>query len=190
MRQIILASISPRRRQVFKFLGLKFKSVDSGYKEIVKKSLKPAELVKFLALGKAKAAAKKYPKAVIIAADTMIVFKGKVIGKPKSKKDAEQMLNNFSGKSNLVITGTVILDAASKQVIVTVAETKIYFKKLSAHHINSYIESGEPFDKAGGYNPQGAGFGLIKNIEGDFTNSLGLPMTQVFNALKKLGIKN
>jgi septum formation protein len=188
-KQIILASTSPRRRQLFKLLGLKFKAVDPGYEEIVDPKLSHTELVKFLALGKAHAAAKKYPNSVIVAADTMVSFNGKILGKPKNKKEAETMLKSFSGNAQDVLTGVVVLDASTKQVIVAVDKIKVYFKKLSTQDILSYIKTAEPFDKAGGYGPQGPGFNLIQKIEGEFTNILGLPMAVVFNALEKLGVK-
>ncbi len=188
-KQIILASVSPRRKQIFKLLGLKFKVADSKYKEVMNQKMRHQDLVRFLALGKAKAAAKKYPRAVIVAADTVVSFKGKAIGKPKNPKQAFLMLKNFSGKAQEVITGLVVLDAASKQVITSLGTSKIYFKKLSDKDITTYVKSGEPYDKAGGYNLQGRGFALIEKIDGDFTNNLGLPMNLLYNALQKLGIK-
>ncbi len=188
-RKIILASTSPRRQQIFKLLDIKFKVADSGYEEVVNPKLKHEELVKFLALGKAHAAAKKYPNAIIVAADTMVSFRGKAIGKPKNKEEAEKILKAFSGQSHEVISGVAVLDAKSKQVIIFVDKIKIYFKKLSPKDIAAYIKSGNPFDKAGGYNLQGPGFSLISKIEGDFSCGLGLPMTKVFNTLEKLGVK-
>jgi septum formation protein len=188
-RQIILASTSPRRLELLRLLRIKFKAVDSGYEEVVNPRLNHYDLVKFLALGKARAAARKYPKDVIIAADTMVSFRGKIIGKPKNAKDAEKMLKSFSGKAQDVITGVAVLDAQTKQVVTATDKIRVYFKKLSASEISKYIKSGEPFDKAGAYGPQGLGFNLINKIEGDFTNILGLPMVIVFNALEKLGVK-
>lgn len=174
---------------MFRLLKIKFRAADSGFKEVVDSKLSHKDLVTFLALGKATAAAKKYPKAIIIAADTMVSFRGKAIGKPKNKKEAVKMLKSFSGKAQEVITGVAVLDAQTRQVVTAVDKIKIYFKKLSAQDISSYVNSGEPFDKAGGYNLQGAGFELIQKIEGDFTCALGLPMSIVFNALEKLGVK-
>jgi septum formation protein len=188
-RQIILASTSPRREQVFKLLNIKFKVVDSGYEEVVDPKLTHEELVKFLALGKAHAAAKKYPNAVIVAADTMVSFQGKILGKPKNKKDAERMLKSFRGKSQEVLTGVAVLDSRTKQVILGTEKIIVYFKKLLPQEISAYIKTGEPFDKAGAYSPQGSGFNLIEKIEGEFTNILGLPMPLVFNSLAKLGVK-
>jgi septum formation protein len=188
-RQIILASTSPRRLELFKLLNIEFKVVDSGYEEIVKNNLSHTELVKFLALGKAEAAAKKYPRALIVAADTMVSFRGEIIGKPKDKAEAIAMLKSFSGKVQILVTGVVVMDAASGKKVITVVTSKIYFKKLSERDILDYVRRANPYDKAGGYNLQGLGLNLIKKVEGDFTNNLGLPMGVVFNALQKLGVK-
>ncbi len=189
MRQIILASVSPRRKRLFKLFDIKFKVADSKYEEVMHKHLGHARLVKFLALGKAKSAAKKYPRAIIVAADTIVSFRGKAIGKPKTPKEAAAMLKDFSGKTHSLITGTAVLDAQTGKAFTNVTKSEIYFRKVSRKEILNYVDSGEPFDKAGGYNLQGAGFNLIKKISGDFTNNLGLPMGVVFNFLKKLGVK-
>lgn len=188
MREIILASTSPRRKQLMRLLNIEFKVVDSGYEEIIHKHLSNEQLVKFLALGKARAAAKKYPKAIIIAADTMVVFGAKILGKPKNRAEAFSMLKSFSGNQQFVLTGVVVMDAASGKKFVSATKTKLYFKKLSNEAISSYVDSGEPFDKAGGYNLQGLGFNLIEKVEGSFTNCVGMPLEVVFNALERLGI--
>jgi septum formation protein len=140
-----------------------------------------------LALGKAKAAAKKYPRALIIAADTMVSFRGKAIGKPKNKAEAAAMLKSFSGKAQTLVTGVAVMDAASGKMLTKIITSKIYFKKLSDRDIQDYVCKANPFDKAGGYNLQGLGLSLIKKVQGDFTNNLGLPMGVVFNALQELG---
>jgi septum formation protein len=188
-RQIILASISPRRRELMNLLKIKFKAVDSGYTEVMHKHLSPKDLVRFLAVGKARAAAKKYPKAIIIAADTVVSFKGKAIGKPKNKQEVFKMLKSFSGQTQEVFTGAVVLDAANKAILTTVATSKIYFKALSQKEIFTYSKSGEAMDKAGGYGPLGKGMNLLKKIEGDYTTAIGLPMEFVFNALAKLDVE-
>lgn len=189
MRKIILASVSPRREQVFKLLNVKFIIRDSGYVEVMHKHLPHEKLVKFLALGKARAAAKKYPSAIIVAADTIVSFQGKAIGKPKTLKEVTLMLKSFSGKPHTLITGTAVVDAKSGRTFSNVTKSRIYFRKLSTKEITAYVKSGEPFDKAGGYNLQGKGFNLIAKIEGDFTNNLGLPMGVVFNFLQRFRVK-
>ncbi len=189
MRQIILATISPRRRQMFKLFGIPFKAVDSGYEEVVHKHLSVEQLVKYLALGKAKAAAKKYPKAIIIAADSVAYFKGKIIGKPKTRQEAIQNFKDFSGKHHEFITGTAVLDAKTGRLITNVTKSKIYFRKLEQKDILDYIKRGHPYDKAGGFSPQGIGFNLLEKMTGDFNNNLGLPLGFVYNALEKLNVK-
>ena len=188
-KQIILASVSPRRKMLLKLLRIKFKAVDSGYKEIMHKHLSHHELVKFLALGKAEAAAKKYPQSIIIAADTVVYFKGKAVGKPKNKADAFSMLKSFSGKAQELVTGVVVMDSENKIILSKVFKDKIYFRNLSNSQIAAYIKSGESLDKAGGYGPLGKGINLVKKLEGDYTAALGLPMEFVVNALLKLGVE-
>lgn len=187
-KEIVLASTSPRRRQVIELLGQKVLVVGSDYQEVVDPKLSHDNLVKFLALGKAQAVAKQHPKAVIISADTMVSFKGKIIGKPNNEQEATEMMQMFSGKSFKVITGTVVLDASTGKKVIGVTDIIITFKKLSTKQIAEYVKTKEPYDKAGGFNLQGGGFNLIAKINGDFTHGLGLPMTFVFNALKKLGV--
>lgn len=147
------------------------------------------QLVKFLALGKAKAAATKYPKAIIIAADTIVSFQGKALGKPKSKEDAIKVLRSLSGKAHYVISGAVVLDASSKKIFTTHGKNKVYFRKLSQSDILNYINTGEAMDKAGAYGFIGGGFNLVKKIEGDLTTNLGLPLGFVVDSLLKLGVK-
>lgn len=172
-----------------KLLKIKFKAVDSGFEEVVDPKLSHGELVKFLALGKARATAKKYPKAIIIAADTMVSFKGRIIGKPKNKADTFKMLKSFNGKPQDVVTGAVVMDAESNKFLTTVVRTQVYFKKLSDKDILNYIASGESLDKAGGYGPIGKGINLIARTEGEYTASLGLPMKFVLDSLAKFKVK-
>src|SRR5579864_2345197 len=173
-RQIILASASPRRKQLLSLLAIKYKAVDSGFVEKIHHGITPEKLVNQLALGKAKAAAKKYPKAIIIAADTVVVHNGKAMGKPKSREEAIGMLKSFSGKSHFIISGLAIVDG--KKTLAASEKVKVYFKKLSTHDIIDYIETREPMDRAGAYALQDLGFNLIAKIEGDLTAAIGLPM--------------
>ena len=190
MRQIILASISPRRKFLLSLLHLKFKVVDSQYEEVMHQHLPHQRLVQFLALGKARAAAKKYPNAIIVAADTIVSLGGRAIGKPKTKQEAYEMIKTFSDKkTHYAVSGAVVLDAKTHRVFTTADTVKIYFKKLSKQEILNYVDSGEAMDKAGGYGPLGRGLNLIQKIEGDYTTAIGLPMGFVVSALCQLGIK-
>jgi septum formation protein len=188
-RQVILASTSPRRKQLLELLRVKFKAVDPGYEEIMDQKMRHEDLVKFLALGKAQAAAKKYPNAVIIAADTVVSFNGKAIGKPKNKAVAEKMLKSLGAKSHYIISAVAVLDSKTKQVFVAADKIKIYFRKLSSADIKNYIATGEPMDRAGAYAFQGLGFNFVEKLEGDITTAVGMPMELVYNFLQKLGVK-
>lgn len=188
-REIVLASISPRRRELMKLLKIKFKAVDSGYEEVMHRHLPHDQLVEFLALGKAKSAAKKYSSSIIISADTIVSFQGKAIGKPKNKSDLLKMLKSFSGKPQEAVTGTVVLDARSGKVFSDVSKVKIVFRKLSQKEILEYAEDKQAYDKAGGYGPIDKGINLLQSINNDYTIALGLPVSFVLNSLIKLGVK-
>ena len=188
MRKIILASASPRRKEILKKTGLNFSICTSDYKEDINLSLKPRALAKFLSRKKAERVAHKYKNAIIIAADTFIVFKNRLLGKPHTDKEAETMLNMLNGKAHSVITGFTIMDTSSKKILSRSVETKVYFKKLSRKEINAYVRSKEPLDKAGAYAIQGLGSVFIERIDGDFLNVVGLPLLALTESLKKFGI--
>jgi septum formation protein len=188
MRKIILASASPRRKEILRKTGLNFSICTSDYKEDINLSLKPRALAKFLSRKKAETVAHKYKNAIIIAADTFIVFKNRLLGKPHTDKEAEKMLNMLNGKAHSVITGFTIMDTASKKILSRSVETKVYFKKLGRKEINAYVRSKEPLDKAGAYAIQGLGSVFIEKIDGDFLNVVGLPLRALTESLKKFGI--
>jgi septum formation protein len=188
MRKIILASASPRRKEILRETGLNFSTCTSDYKEDINLSLKPRALAKFLSRKKAETVAHKYKNAIIIAADTFIVFKNRLLGKPHTDKEAEKMLHMLNGKAHSVITGFTIMDTASKKILSRSVETKVYFKKLGRKEINAYVRSKEPLDKAGAYAIQGLGSVFIERIDGDFLNVVGLPLRALTESLKKFGI--
>jgi len=188
MRKIILASASPRRKEILRKTGLNFSICTSDYKEDINLSLKPRALAKFLSRKKAETVAHKYKNAIIIAADTFIVFKNRLLGKPHTDKEAEKMLNMLNGKAHSVITGFTIMDTASRKILSRSVETKVYFKKLGRKEINSYVRSKEPLDKAGAYAIQGLGSVFIERIDGDFLNVVGLPLRALTESLSKFGI--
>lgn len=190
MRTVILASSSPQRKELFKKLGVQFKAVPSDFYENLNLSLSPRRLAMYLARGKAEAVRKKYPKTIIVAADTIVVFGKKVLGKPKTCCTAQKMLKMLSGKCHSVITGFTIIDGVREKSVSGFAETKVYFRKLSSEKINRYIRSGEPLDKAGAYAIQGRGAIFVDKIEGDYYNVVGFPLSRIANALKSLGVKS
>ncbi len=188
MRKIILASSSPRRKDILRNAGLKFKTANSNYEEDLSLKLEPHKLAKFLSKEKASAVAHKYKDAVIISADTFILFKSNILGKPHTKARAKKMLEMLNNKTHSVITGFTVLDTASGKRTSKSVETKVTFKKLSAKEIDAYVRTGEPLDKAGAYGIQGLGALLVRKIDGDYLNVIGLPLTSLADCLKKFSI--
>lgn len=150
--------------------------------------MKPRDLARFLSFKKAEAIATMHKNAVIIAADTFIVFQDRLLGKPHTEKEAKKMLAMLNGRTHSVITGFTVLDSDSAKKVSRSVETKVYFKKLTIKEINAYVRTGEPLDKAGAYAIQGLGSAFIKKIEGDFLNVVGLPLSALCRTLKKFGI--
>lgn len=187
-RKIILASASPRRKEILELTGLKF-SVDAGFfEEDMNLGLKPHQLARFLSAEKAKTIAVKYTNALVIAADTFIVFKDHLMGKPHTKDEAERMLTLLNGNAHSVITGFTIIDTNTKKKLSRSVETRVYFRKMTDREIEAYVKTGEPLDKAGAYAIQGIGAMIVKKIEGDYFNVMGLPLCSLTDALKKFGI--
>ena len=188
MRTIILASASPRRREILKKTGLTFRVDGGAYDEEMRPGLSPRALARSLSAAKAEAVAVKYRNAIIIAADTFIVCRKKILGKPHSAEEAKRMLTALNGRSHSVITGFTIMDTGTNKRISRSAETRVFIKKLSKEEIEAYVRTGEPLDKAGAYAIQGLGAALVRKIEGDYFNVMGLPLSELLNALKKFGI--
>ena len=188
MKPIILASTSTRRQELLQKIGLKFQAVASDYEEDMSLKLKPKALAKKLSLGKAVAVAAKHPNHLIIAADTFIALKDRLLGKSHTAPQAIKMLKHISGKTISVITGFTIIDTASGKKISQAIETKVLIKKLSPAEINGYVKTKEPLDKAGAFGIQGLGAVIVKRIDGDFYNVMGLPLYDLSEALKKFGI--
>jgi len=170
-------------------MGLDFEAVVSDFEEKIDAKLSPHKLAEKLSLGKAKSVAYKYNNAIIIAADTFVIFNEKIIGKPIDDKDAKRILRLLSGKGHSIITGFTILDTKVNRSVTKSVETKVTFKKLSDKEIDSYIKTGEPLDKAGAYGIQEKGGIFIKKIDGDYFNIVGLPIYSVVEELKKFGVE-
>lgn len=188
MKKIILASASPRRKEVLKKTGLRFRVEASGYEEETKSGLRPQSLARFLSRQKAKAVALRHKNALVISADTFIFFKGEILGKPHTSEEATRMLSSLNGRMHTVITGFTIIDTENGKIISRSAKTGVYFRKVTPQEIKSYVKSGEPLDKAGGYAIQGRGAFLVKKIEGDFYNVVGLPLGMLIKVLKEFGV--
>ncbi len=189
IKEIILASASPRRKELLELIGLQFKVDPSDYKEDMNLKLSPYELARALSLEKAKSVAGKYNNAIIIAADTFVIIRGQILGKPHTEEEARRMLALLDGATHLVITGFTILDTDTGKRISRSVETKVTFKKLTEKEIDAYVKTKEPLDKAGAYAIQGLGSILVKRIEGDYFNVIGLPLCPLVECLAEFGIQ-
>ncbi|MEI8270076.1 MAG: Maf family protein [bacterium] len=188
-RKIILASTSPKRKMLLAKAGLKFKVVPSDYEEDMTLPLPPDKLVGFLSKGKGESIAIKYKNAIIISADTIIYYKGKIFGKPHTNKKAFEMLSELSGHTHSAFTGFAIIDTKNKKIISKAVETKITFNELSIEMINEYIENGNPLKFAGAYTLRDVEErNFVKNVKGDWDNVIGLPVKVVMKELKKFGV--
>jgi len=188
MKPIVLASSSPRRKELLEKIGLAFTVDPAEEEESPNPQLSPQELAKSLSLQKARAAAARNPTSIVIAADTFGVLDGRLLGKPAGKQQAREMLGMMRGRRHTVITGFTVMDASSGSSITETVETGVYFRKLTEAEINAYVCSGEPLDKAGAYAIQGLGALLVDKIEGDYYNVVGLPLAALASVLKKFDI--
>ena len=188
-KEIILASASPRRKELLELTGLRFKTDPGDYKEDMSLELAPHELARFLSLEKAKSVAGKYSNAIIIAADTFVIIRGQILGKPHTGEEAKRMLELLSGRVHSVITGFTVLDTDTGKTISRSVETRVTLKKLTEKEIDAYIKTKEPLDKAGAYALQRMGSILVKRIEGDYFNVIGLPLCPLAECLKEFGVR-
>ena len=188
MDRFILASASPRRRLLMENLGLVFQVIPPAIEENWDFNDLPPDLVMILARDKARSVSLEHEKATILAADTIVVKDGHILGKPHNFHEACNMLSQLSGSEHVVITGICLLNRASDLELVEYETTKVFFRELSSQEIVRYVSSGEPFDKAGGYGIQGRGALLVSGIEGCYYNVVGLPLAKLQTMLKSVGI--
>ena len=180
---IILASASPRRRELLKFITEDFTVKVSDAEEITDPALSAEETVKSLAVIKGEAVAEGFPEDTVISADTIVVLDGEILGKPKDEEDAFRMLSSLSGRTHEVFTGVCVLHSGRR--LVFAERTEVSFFPLSEDEIRAYIATGEPADKAGAYGIQGKGCTLVKAISGDYNNVVGLPVAGLNRLLKE-----
>lgn len=189
MKKIILASASPRRKEILSKIRIPFEVKVSSYEEDMTLKMLPSDLSEYLSLGKAKLVAEDNSDAIIIAADTFVVCGKNVLGKPKNELLAREMLNMLNGKESSIITGVTIIDDSNDHVVSFHEITRVLMKNVSSEVIGAYINTGEPLEHAGGYSIQGMGALLIERIDGDFFNAMGLPLKRVVEELEDFGIK-
>ena len=183
-RDIILASASPRRKQLMKMAGLKFSVVPADIPEIVPDDIPPEKESEYLAAIKAGYILSQNEKDVVIGADTTVLCEGRILGKPKDKAEAKEMLRFLSGKTHEVYTGVAIINKEMSDCFTSM--TKVTFYELTDEEIDWYISTNEPMDKAGAYGIQGFGCRLVKRIEGDYFTVMGLPVAEVARRVEKL----
>jgi septum formation protein len=189
MKKIILASQSPRRRDLLKQIGLEFEIDPSNYEEDMSLEMEPNKLAEHLSLGKAEDVAQRHKDSIIISADTIVAVDNEVFGKPKTPEKAKYMLQKLSGRAHSVITGFTVIDTQTNKQISKSVETKVYFKNIPQEEMDAYIASGEPLDKGGGYAIQGLAALFVEKIDGDYFNIVGLPILVLTTELKNFGVK-
>ena len=186
---IILASNSPRRRELLAQIGIRdFQILSPDVDETVEPDLSPARMVEELSLRKARAAAGRAgAEDLIIAADTVVALDGRVLGKPRDQGEAFAMLSALSGREHRVYTGVTVLGGG--RAATEHEETAVAFRALTPEEIRDYIATGEPMDKAGAYGIQGVGALLVQGIRGDYCNVVGLPLFRLGRMLSGFGVK-
>jgi len=182
---LILASNSPRRRELLTGAGYKFKVHPAVSEEIVP-SLKPEKAAIVTAESKASEVSAIFPGDIVLAADTIVVLNGEIMNKPRDPDDAFRMLRCLSGIRHTVITGVVIIGAGKTRAFFQ--RTSVEFNRLTDTEIRAYIKTGEPFDKAGAYGIQEKGALLVKGVRGDYFNVMGLPIARTAEALADFGV--
>lgn len=181
--KMILASASPRRRELMKYVSGDFEAVSMDCDETLPGDIDPMEASEYLAKLKALTAAEKYPDCIVIGCDTTVICGGAILGKPADKKSCIADISRLSGRTHQVVTGCSIIYKGDVRSFSEV--TDVTFRELSHDEIERYADTDEPYDKAGGYGIQGLGSQLIESINGDFFNVVGLPVARLFNELKK-----
>ncbi len=182
--KIILASGSPRRREILTNMGFVVEVVPSAEEKPSKEILSPEDTVQFLAVEKGSEAKEKYPDEIVVSADTVVAVDGEILGKPKDREDAKRMLTLLSGRTHRVLSGYAIFYKGKS--LSRVVSTEVEFYKLTDKEIEWYLDSNEPYDKAGAYGIQGLGAYLVRKIEGDYLNVVGFPLSDFCHTLTRI----
>lgn len=185
--RLILASKSPRRYELLKQVGLDFDVIPSGIEEDYIQGESPRKHVLRLAEAKALDVGNQHPDRWVVAADTIVYVDHSILGKPKSRDEAKKMLRHLSGKEHRVLTGFSVLHLEKGRRDRGAVQTAVKVRKLTQLEMEWYVETGEPFDKAGGYAVQGIGSFMIESIKGSYTNVVGLPLCELIQMLSRLG---
>jgi septum formation protein len=187
--KIILASSSPRRKELLEKLGLRFEVIPSLIDEIPLRDESPEDFALRTSTEKALSVSRSLDSdSVVIGADTIVVIGGEILGKPKDEEEATIMLEKIAGREHGVITGFSIVKPEAEILYRNLVESRVKIKTLAPCEIEGYIKTGEPMDKAGAYGAQGIGAFMIEEIHGSYTNVVGLPLAQVIDVLTRLGV--
>jgi septum formation protein len=188
--ELVLASASPRRKELLTQIGLHFRVIPSTAAETEQAGETPADMVRRLSLSKAKEVAGRCDDAArwVIGSDTIVVLQTEVLGKPRDNAHAAAMLRKLSGHSHRVLSGFAVIDRQQQRQRVEAVTTTVRFRQLTEEEIARYIATGEPADKAGAYAIQGIGACFVSGIEGSYSNVVGLPLCRLTLALKELGV--
>ena len=186
--RVILASTSPRRREIIALLGLPFDVIAPDFHELVSGHRPVADEVLDFAIGKAAAVARNQPGSIVIGSDTMILVDGSKIGKPNDADEAREILRSLSGKTHVIFTSVAIIDGAGGPGLKTVQEVLVTMHAYSDADIERYLACDESLDKAGAYSIQGEGRALIESIRGDYLAAVGLPLKPIADYLKSRGV--
>lgn len=188
MREVILASQSPRRKELLTLMGVVFQTVPSDFDEQLDDKRSPEEVACELALGKAMAVARKYPDRLVIGSDTIVTVEGRQLEKPRDAEEAVEMLRLLSGKPNEVSTGVAVVCLDDGIELTEADTTHVYFRPFDEQAVQAYVDTGDSMDKAGSYGIQSGAAPLIDHIEGHYDTVVGLPTALLTEMLAKVGI--
>lgn len=192
--ELILASASPRRRELLGYFGLPFQVIPATGPEVPPDEADAGRTVEFLSLQKAQQVAHMHPEALVIGADTVVEIDGRILGKPRDEADARRMLRLLSGREHRVYTGVSLVRHGVYPDIpfysdTNIERTRVFFREMTDDEIDGYVATGEPMDKAGAYGYQGRAGIYVERIEGDFFNVVGLPLCLLGKMLSEAGVK-
>jgi septum formation protein len=184
----VLASASPQREKILRDAGIAFRVVPSGIDERPPRTLGPLKYVEWAARLKAETVARRHPRAVVIGADTEVVLRGRIFGKPPNRRQAAGFLRALSGRTHQVYSAVHVIDGRSRRRAAGISRTHVTMRELSDRAIAEYVRSGEAQDKAGAYAIQGKGRRLVRSIQGPYDNVVGMPMRLVTRLLQECGV--
>lgn len=190
MKEIILASGSPRRKELLTQIGIPFRVIKSSGEERITR-IDPEDIVKDLSAQKAADVAGQVKEGIVLGADTIVCLDGEVMGKPRDRTDAFHMLERLQGRSHSVFTGVTLIrkiPGEKTEISSFAVETRVKVHKMCREEIEKYLDTGDPFDKAGSYGIQGPFAAYVDGIEGDYNNVVGLPVSAVYQELKRLAV--